>query len=360
MTSGTWSKSENYGNYSARTWNGGNGKYYVVGGRKRSKWNNYTMTEYAHTSSHSSYPTGGPYYINVGAAGGTTETDLPGYANVALQAKLTSKIRGHDFNIGVAAAEADKTTKMIVDNVANIGRALLDIKHGNVADAARRLGINNHQQINLGKKITQNSTRELNSHDISGRWLELQYGWLPLLSDVHEAAQMLKERTSGPRISTVHTSKSVTRSYNGSASPTNWSGQGEYTITKHYWYEMTEQLSNQRSLGLTHPLSIAWEIMPYSFVLDWFLPVGSYLDNLAVIPSLTGRQMTMIVREWTAVGAGTSKFYLGASAQYHKVVVSRTIGSINLATPSFKSFTDAASGKHIANAVALAHQLLRK
>ena len=32
--------------------------------------------------------------------------------------------------------------------------------------------------------------------------------------------------------------------------------------------------------GLLNPLSVAWELVPYSFVADWFLPVGSYLNNL--------------------------------------------------------------------------------
>jgi hypothetical protein len=105
---------------------------------------------------------------------------------------------------------------------------------------------------------------------------------------------------------------------------------------------------------------VAWELVPYSFVIDWFIPIGSYLDNLAVIPTLTGRSMTMIVREWQASGVGTSKFHKGASATFRKVNVNRTTGGgLSLGTPSFKTLSEASSGKHIANAIALAHQRIR-
>jgi hypothetical protein len=33
-------------------------------------------------------------------------------------------------------------------------------------------------------------------------------------------------------------------------------------------------------MGLVNPLSIAWEVVPFSFVVDWFLPVGNFLENL--------------------------------------------------------------------------------
>ncbi len=347
MTSGTKTINQNYGNFSSRTWNGTDGRYYIVAGRKKTKWNNYTMTEYVHTGSPSVYPTGGPYYINVGSAGNAIETDIPGYKNVALQSKITSKVRGHDFNALVVGGEADKTVHLVTNTIRTIGGALRDVKQRRFSDAARRLGIDGH-------------TSKLHPKDVSGRWLEMQYGWLPLVNDCYEAANMLHERTSGPRKSVIHSSTSWTKPYNGSASPINWTGDGTFKITKHIWYEMTEQLSNARSLGLENPLTLAWELMPYSFVIDWFIPIGSYLDNMSVIPTLSGRSMTMIVREWTCSGAGTSKYYKGASASYRKVAVVRTVGSgLSLGTPSFKSFSEAMGGKHIANAIALAHQRMR-
>jgi hypothetical protein len=32
--------------------------------------------------------------------------------------------------------------------------------------------------------------------------------------------------------------------------------------------------------GFTNPVSLAWELLPFSFVVDWFLPIGPYLESL--------------------------------------------------------------------------------
>lgn len=32
--------------------------------------------------------------------------------------------------------------------------------------------------------------------------------------------------------------------------------------------------------GIINPLAVAWEVIPYSFVVDWFLPVGNFLNSL--------------------------------------------------------------------------------
>jgi hypothetical protein len=34
------------------------------------------------------------------------------------------------------------------------------------------------------------------------------------------------------------------------------------------------------SAGLVNPLSIAWELLPWSFVVDWFIPVGNTLEAM--------------------------------------------------------------------------------
>lgn len=33
------------------------------------------------------------------------------------------------------------------------------------------------------------------------------------------------------------------------------------------------------NLGLTNPAMVAWDLVPFSFVVDWFLPVGKFLNS---------------------------------------------------------------------------------
>jgi hypothetical protein len=50
-------------------------------------------------------------------------------------------------------------------------------------------------------------------------------------------------------------------------------GYIEYSILS----EFAESLKNT---GLSNPLSVAWELVPWSFVVDWAYPVGTFLNNL--------------------------------------------------------------------------------
>lgn len=48
-----------------------------------------------------------------------------------------------------------------------------------------------------------------------------------------------------------------------------------------YVYELENvNTANQQSFGLANPFVWAWELIPYSFVLDWILNVGSCLEGL--------------------------------------------------------------------------------
>jgi hypothetical protein len=126
-------------------------------------------------------------------------------------------------------------------------------------------------------------------HAAGAAWLELQYGWKPLLKDIHDAAEALALNYNRPsnRISKV-TAKSNEK--------TQWSEYRRFSETPPQGcnvvyelsanYRMTvlfEQDSNVKAVqtvGLTNPLTVAWELVPYSFVVDWFLPIGDYLNQL--------------------------------------------------------------------------------
>lgn len=54
----------------------------------------------------------------------------------------------------------------------------------------------------------------------------------------------------------------------------------------------------QALYGWNRPLSTLWEATPYSFVADWFLPVGDYLAGLE--KSVFGDRMELVDLGWTA------------------------------------------------------------
>jgi hypothetical protein len=120
-------------------------------------------------------------------------------------------------------------------------------------------------------------------------WLELQYGWKPLLSDVHDALSTLEHRRDiAPPIIGVHaktqrtdvrTSQHTAISDSGSYFTVEYTTK--YTCYVHLYYSMTNStLARLSSLGLTDPLGIIWEKVKFSFVVDWFVPIGGWLSSL--------------------------------------------------------------------------------
>lgn len=325
-----------------KTWNGADGKYLVDG---RDKWNSYTMHLVMESFQYGQNSF--PVHVNSGPSLMTWDSN----DDLRLQSKLVEKVRGHNFNLAVNLAQANQLIEMCSTTIRKLGRALLYLKRGDIISTARELGIHRHHQVRL------------HSRDVSGRWLELQYGWLPSVSDAYEAAKAYEALSEGraTRIVAVHKKRSR---IDRSGSPSIYSAPGYQLLVKKIVYEMQEELSLARSLGLADPLSVAWEVLPYSFVLDWFLPIGDFLDNLSIIPKLQGRFLSTLYSKWDtrffgvndpsfkAILAGTRRFGHGRD-------VSR-VPSSSLVTqfPGFNNPLTALSRRRIASAVALAHQAL--
>lgn len=205
--------------------------------------------------------------------------DVSANAEIKALSQVVERAKGHSWQAGVSVAEGKRTMDLCVGNLGKLGRSMLALKRGDFSTAIRQLG------------ATPKSTK-LKSSDISGRWLEMQYGWLPLLGDCYQASKALEAVSKGPKgvRFTANASATTTHTYGGYGY-TNSVVKQKFKRSFHYIYEQTEEMSIPRQLGLYDPLSIAWELIPYSFVVDWFVPVGTYLSNLNQIPHLTGRWM---------------------------------------------------------------------
>lgn len=287
LSAGVWSK---------RIWDGADGKYEPVPGgfAQRVKWNNFTSRRLSAQVDRAAFSlawyhiTGGlapphsgvsSYTANVDCqwALNSDQSDKPTASDKSKALdKLLKEVKGHELNLGVELGQMNQTVSLLSGNLRKLGRAALALRRGDFATAARQLG------------ARPKGTR-LKTSDISGRWLELQYGWLPLLGTSFEAAKAFEAISSGPRrhIFVVSASRKVQRDF--SLEPLNFSCFLTVKVGRRLQYEMYEEMSVERQLGLLDPLSVVWELTPWSFVVDWFIPFGTYLDQLSQIPSLKGR-----------------------------------------------------------------------
>jgi len=118
-------------------------------------------------------------------------------------------------------------------------------------------------------------------------WLQWVYGVKPTLSTIYDTVQLFKD--GGPKsgyLRVTESAKSVEKKKLGE----NLTGSGIpstiiQTSSKRCRFDLVYNLkpsvmNNLASLSSLNPASIAWEMMPYSFVLDWFYDVGGYLRNI--------------------------------------------------------------------------------
>lgn len=183
-------------------------------------------------------------------------------------AGLMEKWTQTSFNVGVALGEGRESAEMIISRLQGITKAAVALKHGSVGGALRYFGW-------IPKRNRKRAAARVVNDDLFGAWMEMRYGWIPFLSDIYEASQFLEPKAYSTN---VRSSKQNTETYSGvsryntlvgdvSVQSSMSKGVSAYcTVSRTpHWAE---------SLGLTDPASIAWELMPLSFVADWFLPIG--------------------------------------------------------------------------------------
>ena len=64
-------------------------------------------------------------------------------------------------------------------------------------------------------------------------------------------------------------------------------------------------LAELSSLGLVNPLEIVWEVTKYSFVVDWFLPIGPWLSALTADVGLSFVTGSMTEKSRQTFGASS-------------------------------------------------------
>ena len=291
----------------------------------------------------------------------------PSDANLELKAlsKLAEKVRGSDFNLAVSLAELPETLRMVAGSISNICNALVACKRGDWASVTRNLSRTVSGRRAMRNPRTKKKYDEcLDRHDIDGCWNALTYGWKPALQDVEEGMNAFAAVTEPQNTLSYRSSARVART------GTVFTTYNDYLLTQDamwklkYFVTLKEKLSVARKLQLPAVASVAWELLPYSFVLDWFAPVASYLSTystfegfedpvfnsvlIAQIHTYNSGQAAVTEASWPAgkpVGGG----YNGVDFLYERNIA--TSGTVP--RPHLNTWSRIFSKKHAENAAAL-------
>lgn len=191
---------------------------------------------------------------------------LPDIATDAENQAVTSamnRMGDNKMQLGSDLLQARQTIDMVADASSTLWRSYIAARRGHLKRALRILGTNGR-----GKR------------GVADTHLEIIFGWMPLLGTIHDGYSWFEEHGSKPYFLSTRGSNSRSSSASGDT------GLGSYTATQtvtsrcgiicRLKSDFTRGLSKA---GLTNPLQVAWEIVPFSFVVDWFAPVGNLLQT---------------------------------------------------------------------------------
>lgn len=179
-------------------------------------------------------------------------------------AGLYSRVNEEGPNLALIAAESGKTMTMLY-SIFTAGVSLMRSLKRLDLDGARRVIVGNSNQ------------------DLANRWLAFQYGVKPLISDAADIMDELGRSAKAWRKYTSPRSDSVKTTTTASAAAASKS-TFEFTIdmTVKYSVLLDTNVSIGSSLnryGFGNAPGLVWELIPFSFVIDWFLPIGNYLNS---------------------------------------------------------------------------------
>lgn len=251
--------------------------------------------------------------------GASAPTNFPSL-NAELTLKALNRAKEQSFNLPIFLAEAGKTTDMVLNRLADLRGLARDLRRGDVREFLKK-SRSFHQRAQRQRRVPGLPDRnppprgqgndypspeaeravELRFNRQFGRdaaiacgntWLEWKYGWQSLMTDVVGLSKTIEDVRSkdanldGVIKTSVTRRSSLTGPYSIEQSPSS-SGIRRETLMEKGTLTCRFKINNPDLLlpakvGLTNPLSVAWELIPFSFVVDWFLPIGKYLDALDV------------------------------------------------------------------------------
>lgn len=277
--------------------------------------------------------------------------------------KALANLKDQQVQYATFLAESGAAASMLLLNASKLTAAMKHIRKGNFKAAAN--------ELRISSKVFRSKKRPRTEREISARWLEAQYGWLPLLSDCYGIYEDVRKGFfREPRLS----SKGFAIDESAKNIPLNqtlYEGISTFKCTHSCFVRLdyvldSDKLRSAVQKGLTNPLEVAWELVPYSFVWDWFNPIGEFLSCLDAdfgVSFKAGSSTTYIKREssgdmfpkhWTSGPIHT--YSQGGSIHSYKYNLEIQRDVFGSSPSGSLYFKNPLSLMHVANALALLHQ----
>lgn len=331
--------------------------------------NPYTMTHYRKENELVTYK-------NVGESGSRTAGALERFGSryatfvwdanhqLTLLSRLREKALGSDFNPAVFLAELPQSLHLIGETATQLAKGISYLKRRRWQAAwdAFTQGTSRHG-FALPPVQTHKEWRGRSYDVIADRWISMQYGWRPLVSDLDALAKQVASALYRPLVHTVKASYAPKGELDVTDVTYGQFGEFHTHCESIRWESrrITAYFSEppslwQTTLSLPSIASAVWEKIPWSFVVDWALPIGTYLEARGAT-ALVKAPMVLSSLNESHVGPIQGSM----TGRFDAVIFKRTlVTDSDTPLPTIKPLSKIASWQHAANGLALLQQQRRK
>lgn len=282
---------------------------------------------------------------------------IPQYMKDGCITRCLLKLKDSNVNFSQSFGERKQTARLVRSNIDRI------------------TGLAKH----LWKREFGKAWRQLKETQLHDLWLELQYGVRPLVGEVYGAMKELNQRESiADRVRVTvkaRASENYFSAHESEVTVGNYIRLRQHVRGSHRCFVRLDYVQNDNvfpaglsRLGITNPLLLAWELLPWSFVVDWFVPVGKYFNTLDAAYGWQFRGGSMSTTTRQSVRAQTPVPILGngwisgsatAEGEGNQFRFDR-VAYTSSPLPQRPHLNKAGNAEHVANGLALMNSALSK
>lgn len=304
--------------------------------RYEQKWYRYEFTTWTTFSCSRFYQSPIPNLLGLSSFPQFCENDLKRARNKALL-----ELKDQTVNLSLAFKERQKTVDLVTDAVRNAIKITKRVKQI----------LRNPKRLRALRSSLKGKWKEMPE-----AWLLYRYGIVPTMLDAYGAVEALEKRDNGTyerykvtirgKSTTVLPPKLVSHEVTAygryfTLSDTvidRWMLTSKYGARVRYDAALTNVTYLRLSeVGVTNPLEVAWELLTFSFVADWFLSIGDWCSAVdATLPftfiggsetrfvDWSGETQVIHPKIWKISDSGPSRY---------KRFIRSTVGAFPFASP---------------------------
>ena len=199
-----------------------------------------------------------------------------------LESEVYARIRGRLYKgsaaLGVTMASWRQSRDMVTSRYRQMTLQATEFE-----ERARRVLVS-------GKSRQQRRLHAIRLRGLADQYLEMVFGWQPLLADIHAAARTVID--TKPQRRWVRASASTVLSLDYGVRTSSRADWRTFfgTVRRSRGCQVTVSNPNlwlRERAGLNNPATVAWDLVPWSFVVNMFVNTGQLVGSISDFAGLT-------------------------------------------------------------------------